>query len=497
MILLINPPLLNRDWHKKNEDITPPMGLILLGSVLAAAGKDVRILDANLRPGYMEEIRQAVRGADLVGLSVMTTQIPAALEIAALVRREAPGALIVWGGIQPTLFPEQTAASPMADVAAIGEGDQTILELAAAVEASPRLPLDNISGIVFKRGDAVIKTAPRESVTDLDLLPEPRLDLIEFEKYVSCDLVPGRMFYVHTGFGCPHRCSFCIARILYHGRFRNKSAARIHREIDVLVREKNISHVWIQDENFFANRKLVKEFVEEYERRGAKFTWQANVRVDYFHEKYLNAEFLRRLRAAGCISLWVGAESGNDRILAFLKKDITVAATLQAARLAADSGISMVFSFMQSLPGETKAETVATMRFMYKLSRISRSFRFIGPQLYRPYPGSELFAECCKRGLTCPDSLEAWGKYLEELQASFVNPKHLPWIPDPEFAAAVPFWSIVLLKDLRQVPPRRRPAYLALKGIARLRLALNFWALPLEYRLYDKLRKKLKLPVIS
>jgi len=445
----------------------------------------------------MEEIRAALRGADLVGLSVMTTQVPSALKIAEMVRREAPGALIVWGGIHPTLFPEQTAASPLVDVAVKGEGDQTVIELAAAAAASPRPPLDSIRGLSFRREGRVFTTAPRETVTELDLLPEPRYDLLEFDEYTRCELVPGKMFFVHTGFGCPHRCSFCIARILYHGRFRNKSSARIHREIDVLVRERGISHIWIQDENFFANRKLVLEFVEEYERRAASFTWQANVRVDYFREGYLDAAFLRRLRAAGCISLWVGAESGNDRVLKYLKKDITTAATERAAHLAAGSGIAMVFSFMQALPGETRAETVATLRFMYRLSRLSDSFRFIGPQLYRPYPGSELFEDCCRLGLTCPSTLEDWGRYLEELQASFVNPRHLPWVKDPEFAAAVPFWAIVLLKDLRLVPAKRYPAYLLLKVIARLRLLLDLWSFPLEYKLYDLLRKKLKLPVIS
>ncbi len=471
------------------------MGLLLLASSLAAAGSEVRILDANLRPGYMDEIRAALRGVKLVGLSVMTTQVPGALKIAALVRREAPGALIVWGGIHPTLFPEQTAASQLADVAVKGEGDQAILELAAAVSQGGAL--DSIRGISFRREGLVVRTAPRETSTDLDLLPEPRYDLLEFEEYTRSDLVSGKTFFVHTGFGCPHRCSFCIARILYHGSFRNKSSARIHREIDALSRERGISHIWIQDENFFANRKLVLAFVEEYERRAASFTWQANVRVDYFREGYLDAAFLRRLRAAGCISLWVGAESGNDRILKYLKKDITSAATEQAARLAAGSGISMVFSFMQALPGETRSETVATLRFMHKLSRVSDSFRFIGPQLYRPYPGSELFEECCRLGLVCPSTLEDWGEYLEELQASFVNPRHLPWVKDPEFAAAVPFWAIVLLKDLRRVPAKRYPAYLILKVIARLRLLLDFWSFPLEYRLYDLLRRKLRLPVIS
>ena len=497
MILLINPPLLNRDWGHKYAEHPPPMGLLLLASNLAAAGRQVTILDANLRPGHLEEVRQAVRGADLVGFTVMTTQIPGALKIAELVRSEAPGALVVWGGIHPTLFPEQTVASPLVDVVAVGESDRTILELAAAAAANPRPNLDGIKGIVFKRGGKVIRTAPRESPTALDSLPEPRLDLLEFEAYVHCMLLPGRMFYVHTGFGCPHRCAFCIDWVLYRGRFRNKSAARIHREIDTLVREKDISHIWIQDENFFANQRLVREFLDEYESRSASFTWQANVRADYFRLNYLNGEFLRRLRSAGCVSLWVGAESGNDRLLKYLKKDITVAAIENAARLAAAAGIDMFFAFMQALPVETKEETVETLRFMYKLSRISRSTRFAGPQIYRPYPGSELFEECCKLGLVCPDSLEAWGRYLEELQVSYVNPKHMPWIADPGFAAAVPFWAIVLLKDLRQVPLRRLPGYLVLKAIARLRLLFNFWSYPLEYRLYDRLRKILKLPVLS
>ena len=497
MILLINPPLLNRDWTRRDEERNPPMGLILIASSLAAAGLEVRVIDANLRPGYRDEIRAALPGASIVGLSVMTTQVPAALEIAALVRRESPGAAIVWGGIHPTLFPEMTAASPLVDVAVAGEGDQTMLELSAVLSSVPRGDLSSVKGIAFKRDGKAALTPARATFTDLDLLPEPRLDLVEFEEYTRSDSVPGRMFYVHTGFGCPHRCAFCIARILYRGRFRNKSAARIHREIASLARERGINHIWIQDENFFANRRLVGEFLDEYEKRGSSFTWQANVRADYFKDSYLDEPLLRRLRSAGCASLWVGAESGNDRILKFLKKDITTADTERAARLAAAAGIIMVFSFMQALPGETKSETVATLRFMHRLSRISRSFRFIGPQLYRPYPGSELFADCCGRGLVCPDTLEGWGRYLEELQASFVNPRHLPWVPDPEFAAAVPFWAIVLLKDLRLVPLRRLPAYLLLKTLARLRLMLDIWSYPLEYRLYDLLRKKLKLPVIS
>src|SRR3989344_7919145 len=134
-IMLINPPL-SVDWNYAHKGIfAPPLGLLLVATILKNNGFDVKIIDGAYHEDYLTQIKTVIKNdAPLfVGVSVETTQIPLALKVASVVRKYSPKSKIVFGGMHPTLFPKQTVKHKLVDIVAINEAEFTCLELAQAL----------------------------------------------------------------------------------------------------------------------------------------------------------------------------------------------------------------------------------------------------------------------------------------------------------------------------------------------------------------------------
>ena len=198
-----------------------PLAILHIAASLQQEGFNVHILDMRLN-----DYRRFVVGNPLfVGISCMSgLQIKYALEFAKQVRQQNPSVPLVWGGVHPTLLPEQTICNDLVDIVVRGEGELIIKDLANAL--SQNQPLEDVTGITYKINDA-IKSNPDGKVIDLDEIPvDLPYELLDMNKYPS--FRSGR-FHIQTSRGCPHRCGFCYNTIFNKNRWRAKCCEKSHR----------------------------------------------------------------------------------------------------------------------------------------------------------------------------------------------------------------------------------------------------------------------------
>ncbi|MDY6864672.1 MAG: radical SAM protein [Halobacteriota archaeon] len=403
-VLLVQP--YNLDYTKASKVPTPaPFALICLASVLRDNGHDVHILDRNLQENSLEsEIKKIY--PDMVGITTFTgPMILDALEVAKIVK-DNTCAPIVWGGVHPSMLPIQTLENPYVDVVAVGEGEQTILDLAYAIEREK--PLEGINGIHYKEDGKIRSNPPRQFVADLDKLPMPAWDMIDLSKYSSLQLFTSR--------GCPYNCAFCYNKKFYDCKWRGRSSEKVIEEISYLKSKYKTRWFVFGDDNFTCNRKRLREICNGLIDEGIDLYWRCESRVDH-----INSEMLSLMEKAGCHVIYFGVESGSQRILDTIDKRITTTIARDAINLCTDLGIASSAAFLIGLPTETEEDLMATKEFALSLPLWG-----ITVKIYVPYPGTDLYDYCVSSGLyTPPQSLEEWGRASSWGDAS-INVSNVP-----------------------------------------------------------------------
>ncbi len=427
----------------EQEDRAVPFGLLYIGTYLEKRGFSVKIFNfefsfnQKLDENILKEITLDSKNAICIGFSVMTSQIQNSLYLTKLLKKRYPEIPIIWGGIHPTLFPEQTIKNEFINFIVVGEGEETMPELCEAIKKKDKERISRIKGIAFKDKNKIIITEKRE-VIDMGKTPRPNWKLIdEFVKRNLMRFVWGKTYRgteIHTGRGCPYRCTYCINSILYGKKWLPRNVKDIVNEIEFLKKRYKIEFVKLRDENFFLNRKRVEDFCDELIKRNLNIKWETNTRANYFDN--CSEDFMKKLKKSGCVVLAFGAESGSLEMLDYMKKDITPEQILNSVRLCTSYGILPNYSFMIGIPTEEKQDVVETFQLVKKMKKISNEIGFLGPQIFRPYPGCELYNECKKLGFNEPKDLESWTN-INKVSQFYVDTNELPWIKDPELVDVV------------------------------------------------------------
>jgi len=486
-VLLINP--------RFTDEITLfniPIGLIYLGSWLLHKGYEVSLLDAlhfTDMPLLFQRIESELSDAFCVGISVMSAQIPHALQISRFVRQRNPSIPIIWGGVHPTLYPEQTAKCEFVDFAVKGEGEITLGELLEAIEQGNRRP-NHIKGLAFQAGDNNVALTPGREPLDINELPSIEWKLVESLKPDSSLKEISELtrygLPLLTSKGCPHRCTFCINSIIKE-KFRHRRTDLVMNDIRRILAS-GVERIWFVDEIFFADKRGVRELIDMIEKEELKFRWFASLRADYFRPNYLgSAEFLLKIRRNGCQEIGTGSESGSQRILDMIKKDMTVENTLNMARCLSQAGIKACFSFMIGLPGEEESDYKKTLQLIEEIIKIDYSFYILGPQIYRPYPGSQLYLECLKYGLKQPTTIGEWAEspyiHAEYSRRSYYDKALYPWVNYPRDLTSLVFYA-----TLMGVHPGWKPVTKLMRFIGRTRCRRYYFKYPVAKKIYVLLR---------
>jgi anaerobic magnesium-protoporphyrin IX monomethyl ester cyclase len=388
--------------------ITPfpiPWALLYIGSALVNSGYSVTIIDELAHPCWQDLVLEELKQQPMfAGVTVMTgKQIKYGLAFSDFVKKHSSIPL-VWGGVHPSLFPEQTLKNRAVDFIVKGEGETTIFEFMKHLEG--QLPLDRVKGMGFKEKGTIYINEDRP-LADLDFLPRIHYSLIDLGRYTGRRFGSRRSFELCTSRGCPHHCAFCYNRIQYNGTWRSMSIDFVFENLHELIDRFEIDGLTWREDNFFVSRKRVADIAERLIREKINLKWHADCRIDYVDD--YDDHFIQLLKESGCHTLTLGVESGSDTLLKHINKGITRDQVLRVKDKLSRHGIHQNYHFMLGLPEESEEDVYKTVSLIYDLMHKNRYFGEIcGPSLYTPYPGTALFEESLRKGFRPPETLEGW-----------------------------------------------------------------------------------------
>lgn len=385
-ILLIFPPV-GTSLPTKGSF---PLGLGYISSVLLGMGCSVDILDINInqftRGQVLEKIKEA-KNYDLIGITGMVTVYGYIKWLTEVIKDSLPGIPLVVGGTVTSAMPELFLQKTRADIVCIGEGEETVKELVAAIHEKRDFEL--VKGIYFKRGERITKNPHRKLKNNLDNIPFPAWHLFQIERYIKHHYIvdcPSNSMNLIAGRGCPYRCTFCYRNFGRNVRYR--SIDNIIEEIRTLKEKYKVTHFEFQDELFTLNDKRVAEFCNRIIKEKLKITWRCLGRVNLV--KY---EILKLMKEAGCYWLGYGVESGSQRMLDSMNKEVKVAEAKEAIRLTRKAGINVSATFMVGMPGETRESIRETVEFCKEMEIFNVPFFTV------PYPGTFLYQGLKNKGV--------------------------------------------------------------------------------------------------
>ncbi len=386
-ILLVNPPLSVADRYGKAlgkvGSLTEPLGLAYLAASIKKEGHHVEIIDCTLRSFSFEQLDKKLleRNWGLVGIGIVTPMYLRAKETIGYIKQKVNSKIVV-GGPHVTIFPKETMEeNPSIDYAIIGEGEITIVELISAIKNNQ--DLHKIKGLALKEKSYVHIAEPRIFIKNIDEIEMPARELLNMKEYVPAPTYYKKLpsYVMLTSRGCPFRCVYCSK--VFGNTYRFNSIERIIKEMRVLIEKYGAKEIIFRDDTFTINKEHVKSLCNEIIRLGLnkKIKWTCMTRVNL-----VDKELLVLMAKAGCWSIHYGVESGSQRLLDLIQKDVTLKQVKDAFRWTREAGIEIKAFFMLGLPSETKEESLKTLEFTKESNP-----DWIQVTITVPYPGTKLY----------------------------------------------------------------------------------------------------------
>jgi anaerobic magnesium-protoporphyrin IX monomethyl ester cyclase len=278
----------------------------------------------------------------------------------------------------PELYLTRGAAAVVA-----GEGEVTIVEVLDVISGRADRRLAEVPGVVLRSAAGPITRTPRrEIIRELDELPRPAWDLVDVERYRRAWIARHGYFSMNvvTTRGCPYHCNWC-AKPIYGQRYATRSPKAVVNEMAWLKREFRPDHLWIVDDVFGLKPGWVEEFAALVEETGARTPFRCLMRADQ-----VTADVAAALKSAGCRMLWMGAESGSQKVLDAMEKGLRVDDIRNATRLLKSAGIGVGFFLQFGYPGETWSDIEATLRLAREMEPTD-----IGVSVSYPLPGTRFY----------------------------------------------------------------------------------------------------------
>jgi anaerobic magnesium-protoporphyrin IX monomethyl ester cyclase len=357
----------------------------------------------------------------VVAFSVNSYTVIEANALVEKIKAQYPHIFVVYGGVHPTIMPEESIAIDGVDAICIGEGEHVFAELLQSLESGN--DLDSIRGLYFKNAKGIIsKNMLRPFAEDLDQLPWPNWDLWDIDAYMNHgEIVPGTL-RVLTSRGCPYSCSFCSNPVwqtsLEGSYYRRRSTQKIIEEIEynyAKYSERGFSFLMISDSIFGLDKEHGKEFCRRYIETGLARTipWGAQMRCGTLDQDYA---FL--LRQAGCVRMNISIESGNDHMRnTIYKKNMSKDEIFATVHYLRSAGIMIRAFVMVGGPGEDNAMFTETMRFTRSLGLSLSDLIIIK---YTPLPHTALVAKINANAIVRSHSLFCY-KHVTALQTKMTR----------------------------------------------------------------------------
>ncbi|MFH1850448.1 MAG: radical SAM protein [archaeon] len=392
-ILLINPPAtLSKGINEST--MYPPIGLGYLSSYLKKYATinqyHVRIIDANALGLGLEAVLKEASAfrPDVVGIHMNVILAASGIQIAKAIKA-AHDAMVCIGGPLTSSNPEEMLALSGADIAFVGESEQTFLEICEG-----RQP-DKVAGVAYLKKGKFFRTEPRKLIEDLDAIPFPDYDIMPpLRKYES----RARRFpvgVIMSSRGCPYQCTFCNSSI-FGKRYRARSPENVVDEIEMLVRKYGIGQLDVLDDNFTLDIERAGRILDLIIERKLDIliNLQNGVRADR-----LTWDIVMKMKRAGVFKAGVGIESADGDVLKSIRKSLDPDKVIRALAWFRKAGIITVGFFILGFPNDSRESIERTIRFAIKSNPSIANFCML-----TPFPGTEMYESMKKSGLLKDES---------------------------------------------------------------------------------------------
>ncbi|MBI4165878.1 MAG: B12-binding domain-containing radical SAM protein [Acidobacteria bacterium] len=469
-----------------SREATAPLGILAVSTPLLKAGYSVTIIDSTLTPNFEKRVLAEVKDALCLAISLVTgPMIRETVQVARAVKAWNPEFPVVLGGWHPSLLPDQTLEADCVDVVVRGQGEEAMLEVVEHLEAGE--PLDKVLGVGFKRDGSLVFT-PIRPLRPIAELPPKAYHLADFDAY---ERLCGRRWAMYTSsLACPFNCSYCTNAGVYGRNWNALPAEQVVEETHDLTTRYDIEMLWIVDDNFLVDIDRALKIGEGLVRVGGKFRWSIQATTNLTAR--LTADDLRLLHRAGLHQICQGVDSASPKILKLMNKTFQdfESIYLSAERCLA-AGIRPSFNIIFGYPGEGAPERQATLRFIMDVCQRYPGAEF-WTNIFTPYPGSPIMPHAHELGIELPSSLEGWADYFPRYTV-------LPWLNGREHRRVQTMREYLRMAFDRQpiaqheVSPAVRAAQHALSLPARWRLNHDFYALPFEVWINQRLKRRMKV----
>jgi radical SAM superfamily enzyme YgiQ (UPF0313 family) len=413
------PDKLNRSTEG-NERVKimafPPLGIQTLAPVLRQRGHGVRLFDTchpQMKAQHIAQEAQRQR-PHAIGLSfVSTTSYPATKEAARLLKSAAPETPIIIGGAFATVNADRILRDCRCiNAVCVGEGEELLPDYLDHLDDP-----GSVAGLVWRRGDEVIRNSPRPLLHDLDNYPYPDRTSLPIDYIESLPLdVPAvlsldKFCTMQTSRGCPYHCIYCDIPLLSEGKWRSRSPEHVLGEMQQ-INDLGYRSVYLTDDHFLIDRKRISAICDGIVNRKLEFRWGCEGRADAVAVDQLPA-----MKRANCEALAFGVEAGTQKILDRLRKHQTLEQVERAVSEAKRQGIRWLHGFfILGCPDETADDIRASFRFAARLQLDTFGFNRLCA-----YRGTPLWQEYVDRGIIDDD--RDWQKWFK---CSDIDPTALP-----------------------------------------------------------------------
>lgn len=400
-VLVTNPPWpgegygLRSDvrWPHKRKDkyIEYPTYLAYVCAILQKEKIDVKFIDGIIDelsiPAFADKVKEI--NPEMIVLECSTPSINYDLTTAKSVKEKLPDCITVLVGSHCSVFHKEILQeNEFIDIICRGEFDYTVRDIASSL--SNNKDLTEVDGISYRDKEGKIHiNKNRELIQNLDELPFPARDMIKISNYKSAHYCGRNGTFMITSRGCPYRCIFCVwPNTLYGHKYRVRSPENVVAELEELVTKYQVEDIYFDDDCLTLDRDRMIKICNLILEKKIKIKWFCQVRVNHLDE-----ELMKKMKQAGCHTLFIGVESGDKEMIKRMKKAIDLNQTKEVFRLARKIGLKTQAFFMLGLPGETQETIRKTISFAKELKPFSAQFA-----VAIPHPGSELYNICMEKG---------------------------------------------------------------------------------------------------
>jgi len=338
----------------------PPLGILYICSHLRSKGLSAEVFDSTF--SSREELCKVLRQGPPSVLGIYANLMTRSNVVEILAMAKEAGWQTIVGGPEPSAYVSEYLSSG-ADVVVIGEGEITLEELVPALRSRTKDDLQHVDGIAFLDANgAVVRTRPREQIKDIDAQPWPARESIDMARYVevwrrhhgrgSVSLITAR--------GCPYHCRWCSHEV-FGKTHRRRQPGSVADELEWLIDRYHPEMAWMADDVFTIHHGWLFQYAAELKRRGVKLPFECISRADR-----LNLRVVETLAEMGCFRVWIGSESGSQRILDAMERGVTVGQVQNAVALCRSAGIQTGMFLMWGYEGEELSDIEATVEHVKK-----------------------------------------------------------------------------------------------------------------------------------